>query len=55
MTFLKNLDLFVEVFCEVLFNFLIIDLETVVCVCKLFVGTPSFHHMLLLYDVLANM
>ena len=42
-------------FCEILFNFLIIDLETVVCVCKWFVGTPSFHHMLLLYDVLANM
>ena len=55
LTFLKNLDLFVEVFCEILFNFLIIDLETVVCVCKWFVGTPSFHHMLLLYDVLANM
>ena len=55
MTFLKNLDLFVEVFCEILFNFLIIDLETVVCVCKWFVGTPSFHHMLLLYDVLANL
>ena len=34
MTFLKNLDFFVEVFCEILFNFLIIDLETVVCVCK---------------------
>ena len=42
-------------FCEILFNFLIIDLATVVCVCKWFVGTPSFHHMLFLYDVLANM
>ena len=34
MTFLKNLDLFVEVFCEIFFNFLIIDLATVVCVCE---------------------
>ena len=55
MTFLKNLDLFVEVFFEIIFTFLIIDLATVVCVCKWFVGTPSFHHMLFLYDVLANM
>ena len=42
-------------FCEFFFKFLIIDLATVVCVCKWFVGTPSFHHMLFLYDVLANM
>ena len=37
-----------------LLNFLIIDLATVVCVCKWFVGTPSFHQMLFLF-VLANM
>ena len=42
-------------FFEIFFNFLIIDLENVVCVCKWFVGTPSFHQMLFLYDVLANM
>ena len=29
-------------FFEFFFNFLIIDLENVVCVCKWFVGTPSF-------------
>ena len=37
-----------------LLNFLIIDLATVVCVCKWFVGTPSFHQMLFLF-LLANM